>query len=99
MSSTFAELRQEEMTEEQVREAQERAAKMLAEASIALTSEERKNIEVMELGLGELERTGLARCLPDRLSVRSSFASLAPNSLWILCCSQCLASAKSRGIV
>jgi len=59
MSSIFAELRQEEMTEEQVREAQERAAKILAEASIALTSEERQNIEVMELGLGGLERTGL----------------------------------------
>ncbi len=47
------------LTEKQVREVQERAAKMLAEAGIALTAEEHQNIEIVELGLGELERTGL----------------------------------------
>jgi D-lyxose ketol-isomerase len=43
----------------EVREAQARAAEMLAEVGIELTGEERENIEVAEFGLGELERTGL----------------------------------------
>ena len=43
----------------EVREAQAKAAKMLADVGIELTAEERENIEVAELGLGELERTGL----------------------------------------
>ena len=43
----------------EVRAARERAAKMLDEAGVALTPEERGNIEVAEFGLGELERTGL----------------------------------------
>lgn len=43
----------------EMKEARERAAKMLAEAGIALTPEERDNIEVVELGLGDLTRTGL----------------------------------------
>lgn len=43
----------------EVREAQAKAAEMLADVGIELTAEERENIEVAELGLGELERTGL----------------------------------------
>ena len=43
----------------EVREAQVKAAEMLADVGIELTAEERENIEVAELGLGELERTGL----------------------------------------
>jgi D-lyxose ketol-isomerase len=43
----------------EVRAAQARAAEMLARAGIVLTREESENIEVAELGLGELERTGL----------------------------------------
>jgi D-lyxose ketol-isomerase len=43
----------------EVRKAQARAAEMLADVGIELTAEERENIEVAELGLGELERTGL----------------------------------------
>jgi len=38
---------------------QERAAKMLDDAGIAITPEERASIEVAELGLGEVEKTGL----------------------------------------
>jgi D-lyxose ketol-isomerase len=40
-------------------EARERAAAMLAEAGIVLTPAERAEIEVTDLGLGDLERTGL----------------------------------------
>lgn len=43
----------------EVREAQAKAAEMLADVGIELTAEERENIEVAELGLGDLERTGL----------------------------------------
>ena len=43
----------------QVHAAQERAAHMLARAGIVITPEEQRNIEVAELGLGELEKTGL----------------------------------------
>jgi D-lyxose ketol-isomerase len=43
----------------QQKEAQDRAAAMLTQAAIALTVEEKRNIEVAEFGLGELERTGL----------------------------------------
>ena len=43
----------------ELKRAQERAAAMLDEAGIVLTPDERANIEVAELGLGELERTGL----------------------------------------
>jgi D-lyxose ketol-isomerase len=42
-----------------VRKAQARAAEMLKKAGIVLTPREAENIEVAELGLGELERTGL----------------------------------------
>ncbi len=47
------------ITHKQVLSVQKRAAQMLKKADIAITSEERRNIEVVELGLGELERTGL----------------------------------------
>jgi len=40
-------------------EAQRRAAEILASAGIAITPQEKENIEVVELGLGELDRTGL----------------------------------------
>ena len=40
-------------------QARQRAAEMLEAACIVLTDKERKNIEVAELGLGELEKTGL----------------------------------------
>lgn len=43
----------------QVRKAQARAAEILEQAGIVLTPKETENIEVAELGLGELERTGL----------------------------------------
>jgi len=47
------------ITREQVTAAQERAAAMLEQAGILITPEERRNIEVAEFGLGELEKTGL----------------------------------------
>ena len=47
------------ITRSQVQSAQERAAQMLAQAGITITPEERRNIEVAEFGLGELEKTGL----------------------------------------
>jgi D-lyxose ketol-isomerase len=47
------------ITRIQVQLAQERAAQMLEHAGIIITPEERRNIEVAELGLGELESTGL----------------------------------------
>jgi len=43
----------------EMRAVQARAAEMLAQVGIQLTSEERENIEIAEFGLGELERTGL----------------------------------------
>ena len=43
----------------EVRKAQQRAARMLDAAGIVLTPAERDTIEVAELGLGELEKTGL----------------------------------------
>ena len=43
----------------EVKKAQARAAEMLSNAGIVLTPKEIENIEVAELGLGELERTGL----------------------------------------
>ncbi len=47
------------LTQSQAKAAQERAAAMLDEVGIAMTPEERNNIEIAEFGLGELERTGL----------------------------------------
>lgn len=43
----------------EVTAAQSRAAKLLSQVGIQLTSEEKENIEVAEFGLDELERTGL----------------------------------------
>ena len=43
----------------QVRGFQKRAAEMLDAAGIAITPRERENIEIVELGLGEVEKTGL----------------------------------------
>lgn len=43
----------------EVRRAQERAARMLADAGIVLTAEERERIEVASFGLNELEKQGL----------------------------------------
>jgi D-lyxose ketol-isomerase len=43
----------------EVRRAQQQAAGMLARLGVVLTPAEREHIEVAELGLGELERTGL----------------------------------------
>jgi D-lyxose ketol-isomerase len=47
------------ITRSQVQSAQDRAAQMLERAGIVITPEEHRNIEVAELGLGELEKTGL----------------------------------------
>ena len=47
------------ITESQLRQAQERTMEYLRKASIVLTPEEQKNIEVADFGLGDLEHTGL----------------------------------------
>jgi D-lyxose ketol-isomerase len=47
------------LTEDQIRDARQRAAQMLDEAGFVLTDEERANIEVADFGLSELEQTGL----------------------------------------
>ena len=47
------------LTRSEKEKAQARAAGMLAAAGIVLTPEERADIEVIDLGLGELETTGL----------------------------------------
>lgn len=47
------------LTKAQAKAAQDRAAKMLEEAGIALTPFERENIEIADFGLDELEKTGL----------------------------------------
>ena len=47
------------ITRQEVQRAQELAARMLHQAGIVITPEERLNIEVAEFGLGELEQTGL----------------------------------------
>ena len=44
----------------EVTRAQRRAAELLDKAGLVLTDEEKANIEVAELGLGEFERTGLS---------------------------------------
>ena len=43
----------------EMKKAQERAARMLDDAGIALTPEERQNIEIAEFGLSDLEQSGL----------------------------------------
>lgn len=47
------------ITREQVRQARERARDYLEKAGIVLTPEESANIEVADMGLNELEQTGL----------------------------------------
>jgi D-lyxose ketol-isomerase len=47
------------LKESEARSAREKAARILAEAGITLTEEERAEIEVADFGLGDLERTGL----------------------------------------
>jgi D-lyxose ketol-isomerase len=47
------------ITRSQVLSAQGRAISLLEQAGIVITPEERRNIEVAEFGLGELEKTGL----------------------------------------
>lgn len=47
------------LTRSLAQQAQKRTAEMLNRLGIVLTPEEQENIEVVELGLGELERTGL----------------------------------------
>lgn len=47
------------ISREQFEKAQARTAEMLKAAGIVLTEDERKNIEVADLGLNELEQTGL----------------------------------------
>ncbi|MCK4600916.1 MAG: D-lyxose/D-mannose family sugar isomerase [Phycisphaerae bacterium] len=47
------------LTRSQLAAAQDRAAEILHEAGIVLTPQEKQSIEVAELGLGELDNTGL----------------------------------------
>ncbi len=47
------------LTQEQVQHMQARSAQMLAQAGIVLTAQEQQRIEVADLGLGDIERTGL----------------------------------------
>jgi len=47
------------LTTAQIDGAQEYAARALADAGIAITADERSNIEVSDFGLGNLEKTGL----------------------------------------
>jgi D-lyxose ketol-isomerase len=46
-------------THAQVKAARARAARMLVQANIVITTEEKDSLEVADFGLGELERTGL----------------------------------------
>ncbi len=48
------------LTKEEHRKWQQRAYEYLQRAGIVLTPEERENIEIADLGLGDFERTGLA---------------------------------------
>jgi D-lyxose ketol-isomerase len=47
------------LTHEQIQGARQRAAKLLEDAGVVLTDEERVGIEVADFGLSDLERTGL----------------------------------------
>src|SRR6266566_9132968 len=47
------------LTQSQVRQMQERVTQTLAQAGFLLTSQEQTQIEVVDFGLSELERTGL----------------------------------------
>ncbi len=48
------------LTKEELRKWQQKAYDYLQRAGIVLTPEERENIEIADLGLGDFERTGLA---------------------------------------
>src|SRR5438045_804826 len=47
------------LTQSQVRQTQEHVTRTLAQAGIVLTPQEQTQIEVVDFGLSELERTGL----------------------------------------
>jgi len=47
------------MKQSEVEKAQQQSAEMLEKAGIVITAEERRNMEVIDLGLGEFEKTGL----------------------------------------
>lgn len=47
------------MKKEEVKKIQEKAQKLLQKANIIITEEERKNIEVADFGLGDIEHLGL----------------------------------------
>jgi D-lyxose ketol-isomerase len=47
------------LSKEEAEQAQQRTAEMFAQVGIALTPEERANIEIAEFGLGDLEHQGL----------------------------------------
>ena len=47
------------LTQSQIRQMQERVTQTLAQAGIVLTPQEQTQIEVVDFGLSELERTGL----------------------------------------
>ena len=47
------------MKRSEVEKAQQQATEMLEKAGIVITAEERRNMEVIDLGLGEFEKTGL----------------------------------------
>ena len=47
------------LSEAQVEEARKRTVEYLTRAGIVLTNEEKENIEVVDVGLGELEQTGV----------------------------------------
>jgi D-lyxose ketol-isomerase len=47
------------ITRREIDNAQERASHMLQQVGIVITPDERKNIEVADLGMGELAKTGL----------------------------------------
>jgi D-lyxose ketol-isomerase len=47
------------LTRSTVKQLQQRTTKMLTQVGIAITPQEREQIEIVELGLGEVERTGL----------------------------------------
>src|SRR5258708_39974729 len=47
------------LNQSQIRQMQERVTQTLAQAGIVLTSQEQTQIEVVDFGLSELERTGL----------------------------------------
>lgn len=48
-----------ELTQDEVKAAQELALQILSQAGIVLTPEEQENIDVIDFGLGDLDRTGL----------------------------------------